>query len=42
MVFHREGRLRNAVDCWSLVAAADTALSWAALILVVIFALSPL
>jgi hypothetical protein len=42
MALHREGRLRNAVDCRSLVAAADTALSWAALILVVIVALSPL
>ena len=42
MVFHPEGRLRSAVDCRSLMAATDTALSWAALILVVIFALSPL
>jgi hypothetical protein len=42
MLLHREGRLRNAADCRSLIVAADTALSWAALILVVIVALSPL
>jgi hypothetical protein len=41
MMLHREGRLRNAVDCRSLI-VADTALCWAALILVVIVALSPL
>jgi len=42
MVFHREGPLQNAADSRSLIAAADTALSWAALILVVIVVLSPL
>jgi hypothetical protein len=42
MVLHREGRLQNAADCRSLIVAADTALCWAALILVVIVALSSL
>jgi hypothetical protein len=42
MVLHREGRLQNAADCQFLIVAADAALSWAALILVVIVALSPL
>ena len=42
MMLHREGRQQNAVGCRSLIVAADTALCWAALILVVIVALSPL
>jgi hypothetical protein len=42
MVLHYEGRLRNAADCRSLIVAADTALAWTALILVVIAALATL
>ena len=41
MVLYRKTRLQNAVDGRSPVVVADTALCWAALILVVIAALYP-
>jgi hypothetical protein len=41
MVLYRKTRLQNAVDGRSPVVVADTALCWAAVILVVIAALSP-
>jgi hypothetical protein len=42
MVLYREGRLRNAWGGRSLIVATDTALFWAALILVVMAALTTL
>jgi hypothetical protein len=42
MLLHRQRRLQNAKDCRSLMVVADATLSWAALILVAVAALSPL
>jgi hypothetical protein len=42
MVLHCEGRRRDAGDCRTWIVAADTALSWTALILIVMAALATL